>query len=79
MMMGYGFDGPLGWLGLALGVIVHLAFAALVLLSVAWLFQAVFTSKHSSKTRNSLEILKCRYAKGEIGGDEYQRLKQELA
>ena len=79
MMMGYGFDGPLGWLGLGMGVIVHLAFVALILLSVVWMFQAVFAGKRSDRKPDSLEILKCRYAKGEIGGEEYQRLKQELA
>lgn len=79
MMMGYAMEGPLSWLGLGLGVIVHLAFVALVLLSVAWLFQAVFTGKHSGRNQACLEILKCRYAKGELNDEEYQRLKQELA
>jgi len=79
MMMGYGFDGPLGWLGLGIGLIVHLAFVVLIILTVVWMFKAVFPGKASNGSLDSLEILKQRFAKGEIDGDEYRRLKQELA
>lgn len=79
MMMGYGFNGPLGWLGLGIGMIVHLAFVVLIILATVWMFKAVFPGKSSSSSSpNSLEFLKQRYAKGEIDDDEYRRLKQEL-
>ncbi len=79
MMMGYGFDGPLGWLGMIIGMVVHLAFVGLIVLAVIWMFRAVFPGKSDDSTPASLEILKQRFAKGEISRDEYQQLKQDLA
>jgi putative membrane protein len=80
MMMGYGFGGPFGWLGVGLGIFVHLAFTALVIMAVVWLFKALFRSGSPNEPRNdALEIVKQRYAKGEITIDEYQHMKKELA
>ena len=80
MMMGYGFSGPFGWLGMGLGIIVHLAFTALVIMAAVWLFKALFRSGSQNEPRtDALEILKQRYAKGEITTDEYRHMKKELA
>lgn len=79
MMMGYGFDGPLGWLGMGIGMIVHLTFVVLIILATVWMVRAVFSGKKPSDSSDLVNILKQRYAKGEIDGDEYQRMKQELA
>lgn len=51
---GYGgsigfYGGPMSWLGMSLGIITHLAFMALLLLAVAWLFKAVFYKNDVSK------------------------------
>lgn len=79
MMMGYGFGGPLGWLGIGLGMIIHLAFAALIILAVIWLFKAAFRNEHQSvRQPGAVEILKQRYAKGEITSEEYQYMKKAL-
>jgi putative membrane protein len=78
MMMGYGFDGPLGWLGMGIGIVVHLAFVGLIVLAAIWMFRAVFPGKSDASTPASLEILKQRFAKGEINREEYQQLKQDL-
>ena len=78
MMMGYGFEGPLGWLSIGIGMIVHLAFVAVIILSAVWLFKAVFPAKSSKVIPDSLEFLKQRYAKGEMNSEEYHRMKQEL-
>ena len=79
MMMGYGFGGPFGWLGMALGIIVHLAFVALIMMATVWLFKALFRGGCRNEVRSdALEILKQRYARGEIASDEYQRMKKEL-
>jgi len=80
LMMGYGFSGPFGWLGMGLGIIVHLAFTALVIMAAVWLFKALFRSGSQNEPRtDALEILKQRYAKGEITTDEYRHMKKELA
>ncbi|WP_425058210.1 hypothetical protein SCACP_28580 [Sporomusa carbonis] len=79
MMMGYGFSGPLGWLGIGFGMIIHLAFAALVIMAAIWMFKAVFGGGHpAERPTDAVKILKQRCAKGEITGEEYQRMKKEL-
>lgn len=79
MMMGYGFSGPFGYLGMGLGIFVHLAFIALVIMASVWLFKVLFRSgSHSEPWADAVEIVKQRYAKGEITTDEYQRIKKEL-
>lgn len=79
MMMGYGFSSPLGWIGMGFGMIIHLAFTALVIMAVIWMFKAVFRGGHQSvKHSDASEILKQRYAKGEISSEEFQRIKKEL-
>ncbi|VBB08954.1 Hypothetical protein LUCI_4240 [Lucifera butyrica] len=81
MMMGYsyGYGGPLTWLGMGFGMIIQLAFTALVILAVVWMYKAVFRNGNRTEGRNgALEILQTRYAKGEITREEYQQIKKEL-
>jgi Predicted membrane protein len=80
MMMGYGFGGgPLSWLGMGFGMIIHLAFTALVIMAAIWMFKALFRGGHQiDKQTSAVEIVKQRYAKGEINAEEYQRMKKEL-
>jgi putative membrane protein len=79
MMMMYGWNGPLSWLPIALGVVVHVAFAAMMILAVIWLFRSLFSgaTQYTGERKAEL-ILKQRYAKGELSVDEYQRMKKEL-
>ena len=90
MMMGYygygggPFGGSLGWLGLGLGVIVHLAFAAIVVLAAIWLLRVVmhggrYHAGTAAREPDALEIARRRYARGEISAEEFQRLKKDLA
>jgi len=77
MMMGYG--NSMGWLGMGFGMIMNLAFAALIIMAVIWLFKEVFRGGHrQEQSTGVLEILKERYARGEITSEEYQHLKNEL-
>ncbi len=79
MMMGYGFGGQLGWLGMGFGMIIQLAFAVLIIMAAVWMFKAVFRGGHQAERQTDvIEILKERYAKGEITSEEYQRMKKEL-
>ena len=79
MMMGYGYGSSMGWLGMGFGIIIHLAFAALIIMAAIWMFKAVFRGGYrDEKTTGAIEILKQRYAKGEITGEEYQSMKKEL-
>ena len=64
-MMGFGMG--FGWiLGL---VILGLAF---------WLFMEITGSKGSIGKENPLDILRKRYARGEINHDQYEQMKKDL-
>ena len=67
MMMGWGFVGLLLALLLVMFVIV------LIVAGLRW------TWRHEEPRRdNALEILKQRYARGEIGREEFDRIKDDL-
>lgn len=79
MMMGYGYGSSMGWLGMGFGIVIHLAFAALIIMAAIWMFKAVFRGGcRGEKPTGAIEILKQRYAKGEITNEEYQSMKKEL-
>jgi len=77
-MMGYwGYGGPFHWMGYGFGMITHVVFLILAIYGIIWLFRAVSRPRLPQES-TALEILKRRYAKGEISGEEYQRMKKEL-
>ena len=67
---------PLGFDGWP-GVYFKLLFWALVILTIAFLIRAAMTSVEY-KQDNSLNILKERYARGEIGKYEFEELLEDL-
>jgi putative membrane protein len=71
MMWYYGGAGWVGWLGMALSMIV---FWGAIILLVVW---AVRSSSHPAEPRSStaLNILQERLAKGEITPEEYNQRK----
>jgi len=66
---GYFFGGPLG-------MIVGFVFYALVIYGVFYLMKHL--SKDVREEETPLEILKRRYAKGEIDAEEFSRRKKDL-
>ncbi len=74
-MMGPGFGMGFGGLGMIL-------FWGLVLLGVVWIVQTLAqrppTSGSQREGDRALEILRERYARGEIPREEFERLKQDL-
>lgn len=69
-MMGYG---GFGWFFMAVWwVLIVLGIALLV----RW---AVNQSRHSERGRSALDILKDRYAKGEIDKKEFEEKKKDLS
>lgn len=79
-MMGYyGYDmGAFGWIGMIL-------FWALLLLAIVWLWRALELGQ-SLKGRDEAagkskapEIIRERYAKGEISKEEFEQLKRDLS
>lgn len=78
-MMGWGYDMP-GWGGHWLGGVVVLLFWVLVLVGVVALVRAVLSRGGATPAapESPLEILKRRYAKGEIDKAEYDDKRKDL-
>ncbi|MCJ7458186.1 MAG: SHOCT domain-containing protein [candidate division Zixibacteria bacterium] len=65
-----------GWLGMIIFWIVVIFFIALV---VKWLLQQGRSEPRSpAQEENALEILKKRYARGEINKEEFEQKKKDL-
>lgn len=77
-MMGTGMMGG----GMGLWMIFNLFFWVLIIvgivLVVAWVIGRSKGPEESSKEESALDILKKRYAKGEIGKEEFEEKKRDL-
>lgn len=69
--------GDYGW-GMGFGWIFMIIFWLLVILGVVFLFQTLTRDSAKTGREDSLEILKKRYAKGEISKEEFERMKDDL-
>ena len=68
---GYGFS----WVGMLFQTLLFLVFLGLIAFGIYYLMGG----GRRTNSGRYLEILKERYAKGEITKDEYERIKQELS
>ncbi len=70
--------GNYGW-GMGSGWIFMVLFWALVILGIVYIVQAVSRKAGQSGAEETpLDILKKRYAKGEITKEEFERMKDDL-
>jgi putative membrane protein len=77
-MMG-GFLGGWGIIGTIIGFIFILAIIIGVILLIVWLVKRTsYSGEIPSKTSDALEILKQRYAKGEVSKEEFEKIKKEI-
>ena len=67
------FPGPFGW-------IVTFIFWGLILFLVVKLFQVLFRTRsgNSDSDSQALNILKNRYARGEISKEDFDRMRKEI-
>jgi putative membrane protein len=72
-----GFDGMVGFGGL--WMIVPLLFWVGVIALAVWGVSSLFPSRAEAGQVTALEILKRRYARGEISTAEFHQAKQDLA
>ena len=79
-MMGPMMYGPYGG---GIWMFLHLLFWILiiigVILLVVWLVRQTGESARGRGEETALDILKKRYARGEIGKEEYERMKKDLS
>jgi putative membrane protein len=78
----YGWEHPMGWMwgawGIGMGVIMLFFLGAIIVaivLSIRWLISQGKTSQSDS----ALEILRQRYARGEINKEEFETKKRDLS
>ncbi len=72
-----GYNGTYGWVGLALNLLVFLA----VIWLVAWSVRRLADAGNGNAAVGGvspLDILKVRYARGEISQDEYLNMRETL-
>jgi len=79
-MMGYRWNNMMdGWGGFGLSWLFMLLFWALLILGVAALIRNLIRSGDSQQGRTPLDILRERYAGGEIDKKEFEEKKKDLS
>ena len=77
-MMG-GYSGGMGWIGMILGFIFFIAIIIGIILFIIWLVKRTTHSTAEPKTGSkALEVLKERYARGEITKEQYEEIKKGI-
>jgi putative membrane protein len=77
-MMQWGNWGNYGW-GMGSGWILMILFWALVILGIVYVVQAISRrAVRSGPEETPLDILKKRYAKGEISKEEFERMRDDI-
>jgi len=66
----------LGWM--LMGGVFMILFWVAVILLIIWLYRQITGAQGVVQADSALEILKQRYAKGEIGKEEFERMKKDL-
>jgi putative membrane protein len=80
-MFGYGTNfGSMGWWGGPLFMFLHLLFWGAIIFGIVWAIRRIFpaVSATGSRLTEAEEILKRRYASGEITSEEFAQKKKDL-
>ncbi|MDD2731772.1 MAG: SHOCT domain-containing protein [Candidatus Pacebacteria bacterium] len=78
MAMGPQMMGGFGYFGAGLSWFLSILFWILIIWAVIILFRYMFSNSNQKAKGNALEILKERYAKGEITKDEFEQKKKDI-
>lgn len=78
MMGGYGNYG-MGWFGGIFMIVFWVAVIVGFFLVVRWVATTSKKGEWGSRNETPLEILKKRYARGEIDKEEFERMKKDLS
>lgn len=77
-MMWSGFEG-MGWGWIGLGFVHMIVFWGLVILAFVGLMRWLAGETTSARAPEAIEILKTRYARGELTREQFEQMKRELA
>lgn len=66
----------LGWM--LMGGVFMILFWVAVILLIVWLYKQIKVPQAIAQTESALDLLKKRYAKGEITKEEFERMKKDL-
>lgn len=76
-MMGWGYG--MGWFWIILMALFWVAVIVGIIFLIMWLFVSIGAKGHGTTSEDSpLEILKRRYARGEINKEEFEAKKKDL-
>ena len=76
-MMGWGYG--MGWFGMIIMAAFWIAVIVGIVFLIRWLVLSARAEGHKAHPEDSaLEILKKRYARGEIGKEEFEEKKKDL-
>ena len=73
-MGGFGMMAGMGWLGMLTMALFWIG----VILLVVWGLSSLFLRQRDGRGLDAVEILKQRYARGEISHDEYAQMREIL-
>ena len=74
MMCGYGMMAGFGWPG---RLLTALFWAGVIVLAI-WAFSKLFAAQSGGGEGDALEILRRRYARGEISREEFEQARETL-
>jgi len=73
-----GMMGSSGTSHMLLGCVFMLLFLVGIVLIIIWLYNQITNTQTATNTDSAMEILKTRYAKGEIDKKEFKEKKKDL-
>lgn len=79
MMKMMGNIGLFGWWGMGFGFIFMILFWGLIIWLIVWIVTRYTKPGQAGKTESAIEILKKRFAKGEITKKQYEDMKKEIS